>query len=83
MLLWRSPHLICSAGVIMKPVFVEARDLPDAWFQCIYKIFEGDRVHEYTIDRGSFEGHRRREFDLVVVDIALSRNQASHPRYSA
>jgi thymidylate synthase len=54
----------------MKPVFIEARDLPDAWFQCIYKIFEEENVHEYTIDRGSFEGHKRREFDLVVVHIA-------------
>jgi thymidylate synthase len=54
----------------MKPVFIEARDLPDAWFQCIYKIFEEDKVHEYTIDRGSFEGHKRREFDLALVHIA-------------
>jgi thymidylate synthase len=53
----------------MKPVHIEARDLPDAWFQCIYKIFEEDGVHEYVIDRGSFEGHKRREFDLVMVHI--------------
>jgi thymidylate synthase len=53
----------------MKPVYIEARDLPDAWFQCIYRIFEDDGVHEYVIDRGSFEGHKRREFDLVMVHI--------------
>ena len=35
----------------MKPVYIEARDLPDAWFQCIYRIFEDDGVHEYVIDR--------------------------------
>lgn len=53
----------------MKPVFVEARDLPDAWFQCIYKIFDDSGVHEYIVDRGSFEGHQRREFDIVMVHI--------------
>ena len=53
----------------MKPVCIEARDLPDAWFQCVYRIFEKDGVHEYTIDRGSFEGQKRREFDIVMVHI--------------
>ncbi len=53
----------------MKPVFIEARDLPDAWFQCIHRIFENDGIHEYVIDRGSFEGNKRREFDLVMVHI--------------
>ncbi len=53
----------------MKPVYIEARDLPDAWFQCIYRIFDEEAVHEYTVDRGSFEGHRRREFDLVMVHV--------------
>jgi len=53
----------------MKPVYIEARDLPDAWFQCVYRIFEIDGVHEYKIDRGSFEGQKRREFDIVMVHI--------------
>lgn len=55
----------------MKPVFIEARDLPDAWFQCIYRVFDdtGTGVHEYIVDRGSFEGHQRREFDIVMVHI--------------
>jgi thymidylate synthase len=53
----------------MTPVYIEARDLPDAWFQCIYKIFEDHGVHEYVIDRGSFEGNKRREFDVVMVHI--------------
>jgi thymidylate synthase len=43
----------------MKVTFIEARDLPDAWFQCIYNIF--DRGREYLIDRGSFKGSRRME----------------------
>ena len=53
----------------MKPVFIEARDLPDAWFQCIYRIFEDESVHEYEVQRGSFEGIKRREFDMAVVNI--------------
>jgi thymidylate synthase len=53
----------------LKPVFIEARDLPDAWFQCIYRIFEDESVHEYEVQRGSFEGIKRREFDMAVVNI--------------
>lgn len=34
--------------------FIEARDLPDAWFQCVYRIL--DTGLEYTIDKGSFAG---------------------------
>ena len=55
---------------MMQPVVIKARDLPDAWFQCIYGIFEESGVHEYEVERGSFEGVKRREFDLVVVHIA-------------
>ena len=54
----------------MKPVYIEARDLPDAWFQCIYRIFEEESVHEYEVEKGSFEGTKRRQFDLAVVHIA-------------
>ena len=51
----------------MELVFIEARDLPDAWFQCVYQILEKGRT--YTIDRGSFEGQERLEFDYVTVHI--------------
>jgi len=47
--------------------FIKARDLADAWFQCVYNIFE--KGHEYTIDRGSFQGHKRLEYDYIVVQI--------------
>lgn len=46
---------------------VEARDLPDAWFQCIDKILDVGR--EYVIDRGSYEGQKRLEFDYITVHI--------------
>ena len=48
-------------------VTIVARDLPDAWFQCVYAIL--DRGHEYTIERGSFQGQKRLEFDYVTVRI--------------
>ncbi len=51
----------------MKIEFIEARDLPDAWFQCVYRIL--DSGHVYKIDKGSFEGQQRREFDFVVVQV--------------
>lgn len=49
----------------MELVFIEARDLPDAWFQCVYNILEKGRT--YQIDRGSYEGQKRLEFDYVTV----------------
>jgi thymidylate synthase len=52
---------------MLKPEFIEARDLPDAWFQCIYRLLETGR--EYTIDRGSYAGQKRMEFDYVTVHI--------------
>lgn len=51
----------------MQPIFIEARDLQDAWFQSISRILD-DGV-EYKIDRGSYEGQKRREFDYVTVHI--------------
>jgi len=52
---------------MLKLEFIEARDLPDAWFQCIYRILE--RGREYVIERGSYEGQKRLEFDYVTVHI--------------
>ncbi len=46
---------------------IEARDLPDAWFQCVYEII--DNGHEYVIDYGSYAGQKRLEFDYVTVHI--------------
>ena len=47
--------------------FIKARDLSDAWFQCIYRILEVGK--EYTIDRGSYKGQKRLEFDYITVHI--------------
>ena len=52
---------------MLKPVFIEATTLSDAWFQTLYKCV--DQCKDYPIDRGSFEGQRRLEFDWITVHI--------------
>jgi thymidylate synthase len=47
--------------------FIKARDLPDAWFQCVYQILDNGR--KYKIDRGSYKGQERLEFDYITVHI--------------
>lgn len=65
-----------SAGLIYKKTFgnnmlniisIEARDIPDAWFQCVYSII--GKGYRYKIDRGSYEGQERLEFDYITVHI--------------
>jgi len=51
----------------LKITSIEARDLPDAWFQCVYNIL--DKGYEYVIDRGSYAGQKRLEFDYITVRI--------------
>lgn len=51
----------------MKTIFIKARDLPDAWFQCLYELM--DHGHEYVIDHGSYEGQKRLEFDYITVRV--------------
>ena len=46
---------------------ITARDLGDAWFQTLFKILEEGSV--FKIDRGSYEGQRRLEFDWITVNI--------------
>lgn len=43
---------------------VEARDLPDLWFQAVYDILEKGR--SFTIDRGSYAGQTRLEYDYFT-----------------
>lgn len=56
-----------------EPVFIDAFDLDDAWFQCLSEIL--DRGHVYTITRGSYEGQKRLEFDFVVIRIKKPEHQ--------
>jgi thymidylate synthase len=46
---------------------IEARDLGDAWFQCLFRILEHGTV--FKIDRGSFAGQKRLEFDWITIHV--------------
>ena len=51
----------------MKISIIEARDLSEAWFRCLGEtLTEG---HDYTLDRGSYTGQKRKELEFVVVQI--------------
>lgn len=49
------------------PLHVEATSLPDAWFQVLYRCVETGR--DFTIDRGSYAGQKRLEFDYITAHI--------------
>jgi len=51
----------------MQITTLEARDLPEAWFLCLRKALTQGR--EYTIERGSNVGHRRKELDFIVLQV--------------
>lgn len=57
----------------LKPVFIEAFDLDDAWFQCLSAIL--DKGYVYTITQGSYAGQKRLEFDFVVVRVRNPSHQ--------
>jgi thymidylate synthase len=57
----------------LKPVFIDAFDLDDAWFQCLSGIL--DNGHVYTITKGSYEGQKRLEFDFVSVRVRKPSHQ--------
>lgn len=54
---------------MLKPIFIEARDLPDAWFQCVAKILEPGVGRKRKVGQGSYEGEYRLEFDFITVRI--------------
>lgn len=61
------------AEEFLKPVFIEAFDLDDAWFQCLCSII--DNGHIYTIERGSYQGQRRLEFDFITIRVKKPSHQ--------
>lgn len=46
---------------------INATSLSDAWFQTVFKILEEGST--FTIDRGSYAGSKRLEFDWVTINI--------------
>ena len=52
---------------MLNPLYIKATSLSDAWFQTLYKCVEQGR--SFTINRGSFEGQKRLEFDYINIRI--------------
>lgn len=50
-------------------VDIEATTIPDAWFQCIWNILHYGR--KFKIDRGSFAGQQRMEFDYITISMSV------------
>lgn len=50
-----------------KPIHINAFDIPDAWFQCIYNVIKYG--NKYEIQQGSYVGQTRLEFDWISVFI--------------
>lgn len=54
----------------MYPTIVKATTLPDAWFQLVHVLMTGDAPHSvYEIQKGSYVGQKRLEFDYAFVII--------------
>ncbi len=51
----------------MKIHHIKARDLPDLWFQAVHDILDHGR--RFTIDRGSYAGQTRLEYDYFVGQV--------------
>ena len=58
----------------MKIHFVQARDLPDLWFQAVHDIL--DKGRRFTIDRGSYAGQTRLEYDYFCGHVKFP---GTHP----
>ncbi|HHP7233441.1 MAG TPA: thymidylate synthase [Desulfobacterales bacterium] len=56
---------------------VEARDLPDLWFQAIHDILDHGR--RFTIDRGSYAGQTRLEYDYFIAHVKFPGTQPLLP----
>jgi len=53
--------------VLLNYQHIKARDLGDAWFQTLFRMLEEGTV--FKIDRGSYAGQKRLEFDWVTIEI--------------
>lgn len=50
---------------------IKEKDIPLAWFQCIYDIYDDERALSdiWKVDRGSYAGQLRREFKSILIEI--------------
>ena len=62
---------------MLNPQVIEARDLLDAWFQCLDLIL--DQGHTYVITRGSYKGQKRLELDYITIHIKYPNSRPLLP----
>lgn len=65
----------------MKIIQIIARDIPDAWFQAVYKLLEVG--FDYTIEHGSYVGDKRLEFDYITIYIKYPQTRPMGPKIPA
>jgi thymidylate synthase len=56
---------------------IKARDLPDLWFQAVHDILDNGR--RFTIDRGSYAGQTRLEYDYFFGHVQYPATQPLLP----
>jgi thymidylate synthase len=61
----------------MRASNITARDLSEAWFLCLREVLTNG--YEYTIDRGSYAGQKRKELDMITVQIINPGNRPIIP----
>lgn len=60
-----------------KVITIEAFDLPDCWHKALRACLADG--YEYVIQRGSFQGNKRRELDSVLIHIKRPSNRPLIP----
>jgi thymidylate synthase len=63
----------------MKLTTIEATTLDDAWFKCLFELFDGE-YETYVIDQGSYAGDTRREFDWITLRITMPGGRPEEDR---
>ncbi|PPD57808.1 thymidylate synthase [Dehalogenimonas etheniformans] len=61
----------------MRASSITARDLSEAWFFCLREVLAYG--YEYKIDRGSYAGQKRKELDMITVQILNPENRPIIP----
>lgn len=56
---------------------IEARDLPDLWFQAVHDVLDHGR--RFVIDKGSYEGQTRLEYDYFMGHVKYPGTQPLLP----
>ena len=64
----------------MDITIIKAKTLPEAHFLCLKEILEKGK--EYTIERGSYAGMRRKELNYVVINIEYPSTRPLLPESS-